>query len=541
MSPLEKYTPKKFEDNKTSPNLSEKQSKSVEGQLLNLRANLGKRHERLRKREILRAKAESEQKADKLDRDQQKLVERKIYYKEMIESDTGHVSGFAFEEMYDFDFNKSEFSKWYQEYKDSGVNQLSIEAFILDKQYQELDTMRETLMETRIEGIFLKIYPNLSGDDKEEERKQKQDEIILSSKVFFSNNSSLLNEYFESDEDSKVELQKKILKQYKLEVFSDIDDKDKNIISIIEKLFDDLLFDYQEMMENRNSVKLLNPKMVQLLMDFRLTREIWDKELSKEAEKQAKNLKEVREVKKKTETLSDIPAHNIDFHKIYYGQSMSAGDKIGNNTPIIFERTGRKGRYKAIFPVMGNTGVSESYFQIRRIREEGISRLVFVFNDPLMDRPAIVSNNNAFRAQLNGLYLEKIMSDAIRSGSDYLGPQLNDIIKDQEMFVLAERLLYPKKLDEKALTIPESLIFEKLLFVLINSENHNSESTRYGNLLPIKNRLSLLKFVFMQDAMAVKIRTYLENQSLESLKKISIEKLLIANGIPANSGNFMKI
>jgi hypothetical protein len=147
-----------------------------------------------------------------------------------------------------------------------------------------------------------------------------------------------------------------------------------------------------------------------------------------------------------------------------------------------------------------------------------------------------------FKGEVNKMYLRHVSSEGVREGRDYLGTDLNAVINPQEMYEMAGSLFYPEnpdKLNQSPLSIEQANIFKKLVLIMVSSSNNEKGSGDYGNLLSIRNRVDLLKFVLTNKSQAESCFRYLQTLvNPEDIKKLSVETLCRSINVPRNLGNY---
>lgn len=554
MSPLEKYKqkdpeqkPEKVKEGKRT----EKQAESLQLELEKMRTEL--REGRIKKkREVIKKALDAEK--DKADQeevfsgnDSEKLnkkftKERNESYKEYLkDKDSFDLASFAYDEMTDYGFNQEIFNAkggWLEEYQLTDTkDKLSLEEFVLQKQYEQLTAIRESMTEGRVDLGILDIYPELEGDDKKTDRKKKVTEVTKGANAYFKDNSLLVEMYLAADDSDKEKYRQQILKDFTASVFTDVDSKDAAKQAKINSLLTDLLADYQAMLTKKDQLKEFNPKMVSALMDKDMTEAKWIKLMEEENEKISKKIKE-EQSKKKAEQMVMAGAPAAFSPEANYYSGVFAGEMLGKESKIIFEEIKPgSGEYRVIYPT--DNGNQESLFFARKVIEGGVERTVFVFKDPLMDGTSIV-DSEAFRSQINALYLDHAMNEGLKRGADYLGPGLNDVLKDKEMFSMAEKFFYPRKLSDSNLTTEDINQFKKLMLVLTNSVNSKPGEGIYGNMMPVNNRIKLINFVLSENngQNAPLFLKLLISKTPQQLKTYSVESLMKEFGIKTNYGNY---
>lgn len=554
--PLEKYKQDGSEKKKDSSDISgmtELQREGLKRELEELRTGLKEGYLK-KKKEVIKKTLEIAKGKDANDdieddyspADTKKLErkwkrERRKEFKQVFaESGNAEFRKYAFSEVNDFSFNKEAMKGeggWLEEYKSTEAkNKFSLEDFVLSKRYEQINQIRETMTETRIRAKITDLYTELDGDDKKKDRNKKVTETTKAANKFFGDNAFAIETYIQAKGAEKDNLKKDLFKTFSEDVFADIDLKDPAKKQLVEGLFEDMVGDYQAMLISMEQAKALNPKMVQLMMQDGLTEEQWEKELADEAERITKRIleeekKQQLDVLVKSGTKADVSPENN-----YFSGPISSAEVLGKESEVSFKQVG-PGEYRVVFPI--SSGKQESTFYARKVKENGIEKVVFVFNDPVLDKATIV-DEKAFRSQINGLYLDRMMSDDLKKGADYLGPALNDVLHDQEMYVLAEKLFYPRKLAETTLLPADVEIFKKLLIVTTSKSNNEKGEGIYGNMLPINNRFKLWNFVMSLESgqKASMVVNFLRDKSPELLKTYSVERVVKELGIKPNYGNY---
>jgi hypothetical protein len=149
----------------------------------------------------------------------------------------------------------------------------------------------------------------------------------------------------------------------------------------------------------------------------------------------------------------------------------------------------------------------------------------------------------SMKAEVNSLVLDHAMNKGLVKGKDYLGPDLNTVLPDKQMLDLAKMLFYPKDLNQYVLKPADTEAFRRLMIVLTNSSNSVEGDSGYGNLMAIRNRVSLLFLALTIDGQSKsqQIFTKLANSSPDEIKKWSMADLCKSVGVPLNHGNFSKV
>ncbi len=552
MAPLEKYKqkdPEQKPEKAKEGQRTEKQAQSLQLELEKMRIELREGRVKKKREAIKRTLAEEKDKLDQEEvfsgNDAEKLnkkftKERKISYTEYLkDKDSFDLAGFAYAEMTDYGINHEIFNAkggWLEEFQlTDAKDKVSLEEFVLQKQYEQLNAIRESMTEARVNVTILDIYPDLEGDDKKADKQQKIQEVTTKANNYFKINSLLVEMYLGTDGEEKEKYRKQIIKDFTGSVFSDVDTKDAQKQGIILALLNDMLSDYQAMLTKKDQLKEFNPKMVSALMDKDMTEAKWKKWMEEETEKVSKKIKE-EQLKKQSEQMLVAGAPAAFSPEVNYYSGVSAGEMLGKESKITFEET-RPGEYRVIYP--SDNGNQESLFFARKVTEGGVERTVFVFKDPLMDSTSIVDSKD-FRSKINDLYLDHAMNEGLKRGADYLGPSLNDVLKDKEMSSMAEKLFYPRKLSDSNLNTEDIVQFKKLMQVLTNSVNSKPGEGIYGNMMPVNNRIKLINFVLSENngQNAPLFLKLLISKTPQQLKTYSIESLMKEFGVKTNYGNY---
>ena len=473
---------------------------------------------------------------------QERLSHYKSVISEMPEKDEAALRGYAFGEITDFAFNEKVFKGdhgWLKKYERTGnQDKKSLEVSVLDEQYAELEKIRVTLAEARVGELLPKLYDGLNLADKKTEKQSKLVQVKVGVNNFFVENRQAVEKMISAGSvEEQKEMKLELYQVFKENIFADLVDPDKK--QLIAELFDNLIFDYAAMMDQKAYVKELNPEMVSAMTQSGITEEQWNEQLAKQAESKAKQLKEDAKKKNDEAKVLASPPVTPKFDTKYYPKDITAAEKISEESKISFVYSGSAGEYIVRFP--SENGVQESKLSVRAVIENGKRKEMYVFEDPLLDRRAIVGEKG-FRAQVNGLYLDHVMNESIKRGADYEGPDLNAVLHDKEMSDLAGQLFYPRQLSQAVVTLTDVRVFKNLMIVLTNKSNNIKGEGIYGDLTAIRTRINLLHFalsVGRSDKTQVFYNT-LSHIEPDILKIMSVEQLCKLVGIEKNSGNFTK-
>jgi hypothetical protein len=578
MAPLEKYTNKHTEE--TSPSLNESQSKKpLEGKtsqdtqryLERMKNNFRLRFDQSKHERIARAadKAKREfaegENQKKEEPEYQEIVARRRetrleQYRDKQQADA------AFDQITELKLNIENFRSekgWQYQYlyqtDETGTapkDRMSLEAFVLEKQYAEIDNIRDTLVEARINTSIEDIYPDLKGEQNNDKKAAKVSEKKLQSQQFFTGKKDQIEDYFSTDF-SPAQRQskgKELSEAFKTEVFGDLnfsDPANAKAKTAVDTMFASLLLDYQNMIDAKNSVARLNNIIVAKLTKDDLTEEEWLEALAKQAEEEAKKLEEERRqqaLQVKAESTGTPGTGNIEAS--YYTAPITAGEQLSPNTEIkinLIDPT--TGTYRIRFPQESGEGM-ETDFRLRQIPgNNGQTRNVYIFNDHLLPHPEVVADSgNSFRGEVNNLYLRHVMAESVKQGKDYLGPDLSSMMSAQEMNFIAGNLFYPNdpgRLAQTPMTVEQARIFKNLVLLITNSANNNSGGGErpYGNLMAADNRIKLLTYVINPANGAGANRdlwfNYLKDPDETKYRSTNMEVFCREiMKIPANNGNF---
>lgn len=559
MSPLEKYIAKKNTDSALPEGLPYAQKGKERGERLQkklegFRTFQKEKYEKKKKEVIAKAiaevKGEETPENDDFSKEDQKKMDRKNHhdrlrnYREaMSEQNDISVRDFAYAEISDFQFNQEVFrgeGGWLEEYNKTDVkDKQSLEEFVLEKQYAELEIIRSTLAEARVGELVPKLFKDLDGEEKKSERQKKTKEVNAAVKNFFSGNRKDVEELIRGEGKNADKAKQELFKKFREGVFPDITATQMAEIGLIQDLFDNLILDYSAMMDQKDYVKELNLEMVSCLIQDGITEEEWNERLAKSAEKKAKKLAENAKKKQQEDSVVTGKPVSPNFEKVYFSGQISTNEKMGEGSKITFVPTGAPGEFLVKFP--SDSGEQESLLTVREVTENGRKREVYIFSDQFMDSKAIVGEKG-FKGQVNGLFLDHVMNESIKHGKDYLGPNLNDVLHDKEMYNLAEQIFYPRKLDKAVIETKDVSVFRNLMQVLTNKTNNSSGEGIYGNLQAIRTRISLLQLALSLDGgnKAKSFYKILAETQSDKLKNLSIEELCKSAGVEKNNGNFAK-
>ncbi len=579
MVPLDKYVPDKHGkaptgDLNESPDKksARKESEQTEKSLRDLRSRLLADFTRMRGARIREAAAsvkaefagENEKKNSNetyKDLQDKRRAERMERYKDKNEAMK------AFEEIVDFKNNRENFSsaggwqeQYYNETDETGKTpseKMPIEAYVLEKQNEQLQKIWDTVVESRISNSFKGIYPDLDGEETADKRQFKLEEKNKKTQQFFSAQTDLLNEYFSTgiSTERRTEVRASLMLTFKSTVFDDLQLDDPTQLSAkvaVESLFSELLVDYENMISSRKTLWILNNTMVENLTNPDLTEEEWLKALANKAEEEAKKLEEERKsLEDQKSAESSGTAGAVDLSVLNNTGTIRAGEVLASDTRITIELLNpRDGTYKVKFPAESGEGM-ETRLQARRVpAADGKSwQERFVFTDPLLPYPKVVGKNS-LRGGVNELYLRHVMGESVKQGKDYLGPDLSSIMTAAEINFIAGNLFFPgnpERLNEVSMTPEQAKIFRNLILLVTNSNNNRAgeadKNRPYGNLLAVGSRIKLLTYVINPANGANNNRStwfeYLKNADNAEIRSSNLETFCTSQmKVPVNNGNF---
>jgi len=469
-------------------------------------------------------------------------------YAEIDESKES-LSQAAYDEIFSFEYNAEKYKGaggWQEEYM-TALDEHSLplrdkqtlEEFIMEKQNQELDNIRRTLLEFRINKSLTDIYADLKGDENKEKREKKAAETFKTADQYFLANKDDVEQFFKAEGEAKDKIKTKLLTGFTGTVFDGAKIDDPLVKAAIEKLFDQLLDDYKQMLVSRESLSSLNDVMVANMGKDGMDEKTWREALEKKAGEEAEKLKKQQQQKEQVQVAATTGPVSRGFDLGNYGYaSINAGEKLAVNTDIAFINNGN-GNFTVVFsPEQGMTDISQ--FQVRRMPDQdGKPHNVFLFNDALLDNGAAAVDDRMFKRQINSLYLDHVMAQQDRQGKVDGSPDLNNVMPDSEMFEMAKLLFKPVDIEEKPLTREQADVFRNLMLVVAGKTNNQSQTGDYGNLLAIRNRIDLLMYAFKVDngAKATMCYNYLKRKNLSQLTTVSVEELCRQIGVPKTSGN----
>ncbi len=553
MAPLERFV---FKDQG-----NEKIKKPVEGKVFlstvdpkrqeEIKDMLGQFRENYRKRRADKIR-EARQRARLQTKSSEFLADSPLEKKERREkNDLSAVNDYS--RIWDFQYNRDSYEKkngWKERYltendPEDGVDlkeKMSIEQFVYKQQVEQLQIMRENLMVERLDHSMDVLYPQLSQPETQpQQREDKLSALATASKEYMLQQRAQIDKYLAAPVSERAQLKDVMLAQFRAQVFADLDFSNEVVLKETNSLFDQLIEDYEDMQNAVFQLSALNDKMVALLADPNLDEEKWLAELAKESEEELAKIKEEQAASQGERGYYDFNGFEVNYGQITfnYSEPIKATEKLAPDTNISIKMLS-PGRFNVTFPTMGEVKM-ESVFRVgQRVNDQGVAEIVYLFEDPLQDKPRMVTEKQ-FKAMINGVYLEHIMSDSVKQGIDYRGPNLNDeVLRDDQMFNLAKLLFQPRNIENNVMTGEQAESFRKLLMILAGKANNQAGEGDYGDLLAARSRVGLLMLSLENPQNAQKCYNYLKKYSWDQLKAVSVESLCRSIGIPKNSGNFRK-
>jgi hypothetical protein len=554
MPPFERYLPK------DSPQKEGKERREQSSFLISsldearreeIKASLRSLHQRKRAETVLEARArvkrQIEAGATALEGQKEHKERRELREKAEISAVN------EYNRIWDFRYNVESYhgeGGWKERYQqeidpEDGLpvrEKMSIELFVRTRHIEALEQIRAELITERLDRRLDAIYPQFAAETSlPEEREQKLMELSERSNQYVQNHRADLEALMQLSPEKKEAKKNEMLAVFRLEVFPDLTPDNQTANAEIAQLFAEMIADFEDMQNAIYQLDALNDRMVTLLSDPNITEEQWLAELAKESEAELEKIKQEEAANAGQPQYFDYSGSQVNFGQInfdYSGQ-ISAAEKLAPDTKIAISMV-TPGQFKIRFPSVTDVTM-ESYFKVgQRENEQGQLEVVYLFDDPLQDAPKIVTEQE-FLAMVNGVYLEHLMSDSVRKGSDYLGPDLNtEALRDQKMLNLAQKLFQPKRIDRMAMTEEQAGIFRKLLVIVTNKSNNEKGAGDYGDLLAVGTRIDLLMLALENPQNAQKCYNLLKESSQEYIRNISVEKLCRQIGLPKNSGNFAR-
>lgn len=440
--------------------------------------------------------------------------------------------GFNMERFNDQKDEKGWLSQYEEYYQKNNKNPQvkSLETFVLDKQFEELENTRKALTEARTEAFLVKMNPNLAEEGESAELNLKKNDLLEDVDGFMKINSKEIEEWVKTGDLNQFE---KLSVKFGANLFSEsLNDEEKK--ALIEDYFNDLMQDYRQMMVEKATLEKLNPQMVQMMIEG-VDEEEWNERLLQEAAKKVQQMEE----QKVAEEAMNNPVFSGDITEGEIAADIGY-DLVPVGSQITFEKVGA-GKYKVTYPGKKY----QTYFEVHHKKEDGKgSELQFVFNDRFLDGGVKVTDAKGFAEQVNALHLEQVMNKDFKRGRDYQGVELNEVFNDQSMVEVAKMLFYPKSLKEMPLSNDDILIFKNMVKVLTNNENNDKGKGSYGDLRVLGLRIALLKNILVLPNNSAKFKQVLNGKNSQfnkSVENLSLEQFLDEYvGVPANYGNYKK-
>ncbi|MGL5830663.1 MAG: hypothetical protein ACRCZE_00780 [Candidatus Altimarinota bacterium] len=408
----------------------------------------------------------------------------------------------------------------------------SMESFILEKQFEEMDKTRESLTEARTEAFLVKMEPKLGDEGKKDDLELKKQDLLEDVDGFMKINSKEIEHWVKTGELDKYEA---LGEKFNANLFGQIDKTDLEKSDLIQGYFDDLMQDYRQMMVEKSTLEKLNPQMVQMMIEG-VDEEEWNERLLEEAAKKVQQMEEEKAV----EEALDAPIYTSDITEGQIAADIGY-DLIPPGSQITFEKVS-DGKYKITYPGKKY----QTYFEVHQTAktDQENPKLQFVFNDRYLDGGRKVTDAEGFAEQVNALHLEQVMNRDFKRGRDYQGVELNEVFNDESMLEVAKMLLYPKSLKEMPLTDEDVRVFKNMVKILTNSENNDKGKGIYGDLRVLGHRIALLKTILVLPNNAAKFKQTLNGKNSQlnkSVNDLNLETFLSEYvGAEANYGNFQK-
>jgi hypothetical protein len=472
--------------------------------------------------------------------------EKQVFLKEILrgelEYSNDEIHAITYGEQKTYGFNVERFNGkegkngWlsqYEEYYESNKRSSDVkglEEFVLEKQFEELEKTRNSLMEARTEAFLVKMQPELGEKGKNSELEVKKNDLLEDVDGFMKVNAQKIEKWVETGDFEQFQ---SLSEKFKFSLFRTENSPEK--IEIIEGYFNDLMQDYRQMIVEKSTLEKLNPKMVQMMVEG-VNEEEWNKRLMEEA---AKKVQQMEEEKMAEEALKQ-PIYDEDVRVGEVAANIGY-DLIPMGSQVTFEKIGA-GKYKITYPGKKY----QTFFEVRQIKTEDgkNSKLQFVFEDGYLDGGKKVTDAAGFAEQVNALHLDQIMNRDFKRGRDYQGVELNDVFDDKSMLKVAKMLFYPKSLGEMPLGNDDVRVFKNLVRVITNSENNARGQGLYGDLRVLGHRINLLETVLVKPEIAGKFKNALNGKNNLLNKEIdglNLERFLSEYiGVESNYGNFEK-
>jgi hypothetical protein len=415
----------------------------------------------------------------------------------------------------------------YQKAKQNGeiAGDSSLEQYVYSQMEADLEVNRRAVVEARSVDLSLVLY---SAETDESKINLKRQEIVDKTNLYFDENKAEIDSFLEPE--SKVTRDSLYVK-YVRAVFGPEYLKFNQIKKAeVRRFFDAIFDDYFEKILELEAISRRLPKMIDWSIAG-ISEEEWNKRL----EEFEKSLNEKEEQQKQQEAQMQTA---ITFNTAASSDALDfTPEKIDSANPVTVIPLGN-GEYQIAYK--GNN--YQSKFKIVYLEgKNGKKAKKYVFIDQNQDSEQVIIDPTDYSRKINAVYLDSIANVTIRKGRDYVGPDLNEFLPDEQMNKIADLLFYPKKLDSVQLNETEYIdSFRRLMIVITNNSNLEQGSGIYGNLRAMQNRISLVFNILMIKENALKVRVGLQKLSEKNLKSISLEAFAQSIGIVPNQGNFEK-
>lgn len=423
----------------------------------------------------------------------------------------------------------SEYDEYFKKNKNN-PRLKGLEDFVLEKQFEEMEKTRNSLMEARTEAFLVKMQPELGEQGKNSELELQKNDLLEDVDGFMKVNSKEIDQWVKTGEYDQFEV---LSGKFKASLFGSENSPEK--IEFIEGYFSDLMQDYRQMIVEKSTLEKLNPKMVQMMVEG-VSEEEWNKRLLEEAAKKVQQMEE----EKLAEEVMKEPIYEEDITEGEIAADIGY-DLIPAGSQITFEKVGA-GKYKITYPGKKY----QTFFEVHQVKndDQKTSKLQFVFEDGFLDGGKKVTDASGFAEQVNALHLDQIMNRDFKRGRDYQGVELNDVFDDQSMMGVARMLLYPRSLKEMPLNSDDVRTFKNLVKILTNNENNAKGEGLYGDLRVLGHRINLLETVLVKPETATKFKLALNGKNNllnKEIDNLNLERFLSEYiGIESNYGNFKK-
>ncbi len=416
--------------------------------------------------------------------------------------------------------NGKRFIGWQEEFdleKKSNPNlNKTLQDFVSEKLFDQLNFQRLSLSERRL----YKLLPLLDPESKDlrltVQKYQKNSE-----RYFDLNQKELEKIYLEGKEMGPQQIDGLLQTTFGQDFLkSHASDEQKELLKTFAKK---VLDDYVQMLINIETNKALLPTMLDAAK-AKVGKEKWEKMLIGKANEENDRRKEQKQLQV---NLVDKPTNipEINNNAPYYVQNFRTSLDVS-----ISSSPNPNGNFEVKFP--NDKKAEFSFVTVKTDDKREVRMLKFI--DPNQDQPMELVEESEFRSHLNSLMLDNIFNDYVNKYHVKFGFDLNQILSDQKMNLLAAQLFElpirngKPDLGARILNKEELVFFERMIDLLINSKNDQS---RPGNevLKSFNGRIEVLMRVMSNKQNADKLRKAIADYVPQNA--VSLDMLLFENSV----------